>query len=106
MISEIVHSGRFAFGRSTDGGWFFAERVRRSAKPLTPQQAARLLGCKLRFVYELFHRGELRGHRVGKLVRIDRASVREYKERNANGPTVASQPPARSSPAILRNFTL
>jgi putative molybdopterin biosynthesis protein len=60
---------------------------------LTPVEVADLLRITRNTVYELIKRGELRGYRVGKKVRVDREEVEAYKQRDAG--------PARPSPSAL-----
>lgn len=47
--------------------------------PLTPQEVADLLKIAKNTVYELIKRGELKGYRVGKKLRVDSADVEAYK---------------------------
>ena len=57
---------------------------------LTPVEVAALLRITRNTVYELIKRGELRGYRVGKKVRVDREEVEAYKQRDA-GPSRPAQ---------------
>jgi excisionase family DNA binding protein len=51
---------------------------------LTPLEVAEILKISKNTVYELVKRGELKGYKVGKKVRIDRSDVEEYKNSTKN----------------------
>ncbi|CAB1262582.1 PBP superfamily domain protein [Clostridiaceae bacterium BL-3] len=56
---------------------------------LTPQEVADMLKIAKNTVYELIKRGELKGYKVGKKIRVDTRDVEEYKNRKKN--TVSRQ---------------
>jgi excisionase family DNA binding protein len=47
---------------------------------LRPKEVAEQLQCSLRMVYTLLERGDLKGVRFGKSVRIDQASLHDLLE--------------------------
>ncbi|MHC6178750.1 substrate-binding domain-containing protein [Clostridium sp. JNZ X4-2] len=51
---------------------------------LTPQEVADMLKITKNTVYELIKRGELKGYKVGKKIRVDTKDVEEYKNREKN----------------------
>lgn len=51
---------------------------------LTPQEVADMLKIAKNTVYELIKRGELKGYKVGKKIRVDVKDVEEYKNRKKN----------------------
>ncbi|PRR85684.1 helix-turn-helix transcriptional regulator [Clostridium luticellarii] len=51
---------------------------------LTPQEVAEMLKIAKNTVYELIKRGELKGYKVGKKIRVDIKDVEEYKNRGKN----------------------
>ncbi|MEY8000447.1 substrate-binding domain-containing protein [Clostridium sp. Mt-5] len=51
---------------------------------LTPQEVADMLKIAKNTVYELIKRGDLKGYKVGKKIRVDTKDVEEYKNREKN----------------------
>ena len=59
---------------------------------LLPDEAARILRCGQRQIQILFSRGELRGFRLGRKIRVYRESVEDFKVRNGNNPKPVAAP--------------
>jgi putative molybdopterin biosynthesis protein len=71
---------------------------RRPGTALTPVEVAEMLRITRNTVYELIKRGELRGYRVGKKVRVDREDVEAYKRRGLPASLQAVQRPTEAAP--------
>lgn len=50
-----------------------------SAKPYSPETLAERWDCSSEKVRQMFHRGELNGFRLGKLIRIPAIEVQRYE---------------------------
>jgi excisionase family DNA binding protein len=50
-----------------------------AAKPFTPESLAERWGCSAEKVRQMFHRDELAGFRLGKLIRIPAIEVERYE---------------------------
>jgi excisionase family DNA binding protein len=50
-----------------------------TAKPFSPESLAERWACSAEKVRQMFHRGELAGFRLGKLIRISAAEVERYE---------------------------
>ncbi len=48
-------------------------------KPYTPETLADRWGCSAEKIRQMFHRGELSGFRLGKLIRIPAIEVERYE---------------------------
>jgi excisionase family DNA binding protein len=53
---------------------------------LTPDQVASRLQVTDQTIYNLLRTGDLRGHRVGRLWRVEPADLQEFLARSANAP--------------------
>ncbi len=67
---------------------------------LTAKQAAAQLTLGLTTIYELYHKGEIRGFRVAhKGIRVSRESIKDYIKRQSNAaPVPAAAPAATAGP--------
>ena len=63
------------------------KNLRSIAEPdlITTALAARRLGVSLTMVRQLIHSGEIRGHKIGRAIRVDPVSLEEYLERSRIG---------------------
>jgi excisionase family DNA binding protein len=80
-------------------------------KPFSPETLAERWGCSAEKVRQMFHRGELEGFRLGKLIRIPAIEVERYecsqlnqKDTNSSSTAANTQSPldAERTAAAIR----
>jgi excisionase family DNA binding protein len=54
-------------------------------KPLSVREAAKQLGCTLKYIYDLLYSGRLAGEKVGRQWRIPVGALRAKMQRQAGG---------------------
>ncbi len=54
------------------------------AQTVTIKESASGLGCSKEMAYKLFKAGELRGYKIGRVIRVFADSIAEYQQRNSN----------------------
>ena len=65
-----------------------------AAKPFTPESLAQRWGCSAEKVRQMFHRDELAGFRLGKLIRIPAIEVERYECQNTASSSIESSGPS------------
>ena len=65
-----------------------------AAKPFTPESLAQRWGCSAEKVRQMFHRDELAGFRLGKLIRIPAIEVERYECLNTASSSIESNGPS------------
>lgn len=78
---------------STKGAFFAkvadasrSRRRRQIKRPLNPEMLAERWSCSAETVRQMFHRGDLRGFRVGRMIRIPWDAVEEVEGRSISKP--------------------
>jgi excisionase family DNA binding protein len=75
------------------------------ARPFSPETLAERWGCSAEKVRQMFHRGELAGFRLGKLIRIPAIEVERFEaecsqtQQDINSSNIAGNTPSRSAGA-------
>jgi excisionase family DNA binding protein len=70
----------------------------RAPKPFSPETLAERWGCSAEKIRQMFHRGELEGFRLGKLIRIPAIEVERYECSQLNQKDTNSSPIGENLP--------
>jgi excisionase family DNA binding protein len=78
------------------------DQLRVTRKPFSPETLAERWGCSAEKVRQMFHRGELAGFRLGKLIRIPANEVERFEaecsqtQLDTNSSNTGANTPSRS----------
>ncbi len=70
-----------------------------SERPYTPETLARRWGCSAEKIRQMYHRDELAGFRLGKLIRIPAIEVQRYECLPTSLSTTEENMPSPTAPA-------